>query len=359
MSFRTRRDIASVSSLRPWWDLLADAAQSSSNPGETSQHPMQGQDTFCERDELATNIPSPKKFCIAVDYGTTFTSVSYHAAPQDEDEAYIPQPSDIKTIRNWPDDSTGTAEQVPTEIWYPDTPMKRHCAYDQFDEPSDLKNGTYVLEGVESNSKGEAAVPNTNDKTGISGLEQEGYCGEYSAELLWGYSVSYHRYHLNTPRDPKNIVQRPKLMMLSTDYTENDRRKLRQQVQHLVKNGVLRKYGKRNHADMRDIRDIITDFLIKVFEHTKKQLQIHEDFTDNCPVEFVLAVPTIWSTQASRILQLSVEAAIRASSFGTLVNNSLVNLFIVPEPEGGVAWMLQSKTTAQVFANSSSLFCRC
>ncbi|CZR68305.1 uncharacterized protein PAC_18204 [Phialocephala subalpina] len=350
MRIGTRRNVASASSLRQWRDQLADTAQWNSTPSATSEHFMQRRDTSLDRDELNTNDQSfRRRFCIGIDWGTTFTSISYHAAPQDEDDAYVAQPSDIKTIRNWPDDGTGAAEQVPTEIWYPDTPMKRHSAYEQFDEPADIEPGTYVMEGdeIQSSSEGKATVPDMNYEASIVETEQEGYCDESSTELLWGHSVSYHRYHLNTPRDPKKIVQRPKLMMLSTEYTEKDRRQLRQQVQSLVKGGVLRKYGKRKQPDMRDVRDIITDFLIKVFEHTKQQLQIYEDFTDDCPVEFVLAVPTIWSSQASRILQLSVEAAIRASSFGTLVNNSLVNLFIVPEPEGGVTWMLQSKTMAQ------------
>ncbi|KUJ10151.1 uncharacterized protein LY89DRAFT_596900 [Mollisia scopiformis] len=285
---------------------------------------------------------SRRRVCIGIDYGTTFTSVSYHIMSLEEEEITLPQACDIKTIRNWPDDSSGNAEQVPTESWYPEVTIKRCRPYEQFDEPEDMKNSKYFVEDIDSHhmirDEGEG---NENDITPVPIIDLE----DDSSEFFWGYSVSYQRYHLNSQRDPSRLLQRPKLMMLSTEYTEQDRKQLRQQVQHLVKAGVIRKYGRRNVSDMRDVRDIITDFLVKVFEHTKKQLEVNEDFDEECSVEFVLAVPTIWSSQASRVLQLSVEAAIRASSFGSLVNNSLVNLFIVPEPEAGVTWMLQRMST--------------
>jgi hypothetical protein len=58
-------------------------------------------------------------------------------------------------------------------------------------------------------------------------------------------------------------------------------------------------------------------------------------------VEFVVTVPTIWSQEASRILQFCVEAAIQVTEFGELKNGSVDNLFLIPEPEGGLTWLLQ------------------
>jgi hypothetical protein len=109
----------------------------------------------------------------------------------------------------------------------------------------------------------------------------------------------------------------------------------------MVKRGIIRKYGKRNEPDPRDLKDIIADFLTKVLEHTKQQLAIHEEFTEGCCVEFVVTVPTIWSPEASRILQFSVAAAIQTTRFGTVCDGSIDNL-LVTEPEAGLTWLLQN-----------------
>jgi hypothetical protein len=142
-------------------------------------------------------------------------------------------------------------------------------------------------------------------------------------------------------------------MMLSTAYTEGDRKDLRRQIARLIKRGIIRKYGKKSRPDIRDVRDVITDFLIKIFEHTKNYLAREEGYTKDCPVEFVITVPTIWSQEASRILQFCVEAAIQATEFGSLKNGSVDNLFLVAEPEAGLTWLLQN-TSAMVVCDNFS-----
>jgi hypothetical protein len=138
--------------------------------------------------------------------------------------------------------------------------------------------------------------------------------------------------------------------MLGTGYTVGDRIGLRRKLTELIKRGIIRKYGKRNKPDVRDIRDVITDFLVKIFEHTKNELAREEGYTENCAVEFVVTVPTIWSQKSSRILQKCVEAAIQVTKFGALANGSVDNLFIIPEPEAGLTWLLQ--TTSAVVSDN-------
>lgn len=102
---------------------------------------------------------------------------------------------------------------------------------------------------------------------------------------------------------------------------------------------------------MRDIRDVSTDYLIRLLGHAKEQLIIHEGYTENWPVTFAIAVPATWSPEASRILQFSMEAAILATGFGSLTDGkdfgsltagSIDNLFIAPEPECGATWLLHN-----------------
>jgi hypothetical protein len=349
MNLGTRASVASSSALRSWRDQLASKVQdaqltSNSITGSPSTLRNTGTPAF-------ENATPKRHFTIGTDYGTTYTSVSYHVSLGDDD-APEARASDIKTIGNWPDDentASGGSKQVPTEIWYSAAPMKRDSDMQQFDEPEDFNNGKYheyVEAGQTYHPLTGAADNDAATATSGSVCDATSYTDE--TELLWGHSVALHRDHLGSPRDQRLLVERPKLMMLNTEHTEEDRRQLRQQVRWLIKKKIIRKYGKKTTDDMRDVRDLITDFLVKVYEHTKQQLVIYEDFDDQCTVDFVMAVPTIWSSQSSRILQASVEAAIRASSFGKLVNNSLGNLFIVPEPEGGVTWMLHKLPTAPV-----------
>jgi hypothetical protein len=172
-----------------------------------------------------------------------------------------------------------------------------------------------------------------------------------SADFFWGYSVQLKRYQEWITRDSNLLVQRPKLMLLGTTYTEGDRKTLRRQITRLINQGIIRKYGKRADPDVRDVRDVITDFLIKVFEHTKNYLARKDGYIKGCPVEFVVTVPTIWTQEASRILQFCVEAAIKETELGCLKNGSVDNLFLIPEPEAGLTWLLQI-TKAMVVSSS-------
>jgi hypothetical protein len=163
-------------------------------------------------------------------------------------------------------------------------------------------------------------------------IEATGLDSDDSKEFLWGYSVAYQRYNAHTTRNPMRRIEHAKLMLVKTPYTKNERTELRRKVNHLINRRIIRKYGKRSEPDVRDIRDVITDFLIKVFQHTKEQLIIYEDYSDHSTVEFVISVPTIWSSEASRVLQFCVEAAIDATGLGRLKDDCVENLFIIPEP---------------------------
>lgn len=81
-------------------------------------------------------------------------------------------------------------------------------------------------------------------------------------------------------------------------------------------------------------KDVITDFMVKILEHTRKQLETLENYnSNNCSVSFALTVPTIWSARSSRILQFALEDAIKTTGFGNLTQGSVDNLFVVSEPE--------------------------
>jgi len=64
-------------------------------------------------------------------------------------------------------------------------------------------------------------------------------------------------------------------------------------LDNMIKKDIVRKYGPVGKISSRDIQDVITDFLIHVFQHTKRQLELLHGFSYLCHVQFVLTVPTI------------------------------------------------------------------
>ncbi|KAH7377574.1 hypothetical protein BKA64DRAFT_736873 [Cadophora sp. MPI-SDFR-AT-0126] len=317
---------------------------------------------------------------IGIDYGTTFSSVSYTVRDGDEDEESF-QPGvivDVITIKNWPDEPSGFAEQVPTESWYPSSPLRRRSPYRQFDSP-DSWGADKILYPNKSAPGGFAPSDYLNETYG----SEEGHEGpdlidndalvkdrDRSKDFLWGYSVSFQKMQYCHNRDTSLIVKRPKLLLLSSSYTENSRNHMRVQINKLLRRKIIRKYGKESEPDMRDVQDIIIDYLTGLLQHTKKQLVIYEGYSDAWAVKFSIAAPAIWSPEASRILQTSLEAAIHATGFGTstnrqksghIIGGSLDNLFIGPEPECGINWLLHNppQGQAQVVAGNviTSLDC--
>ncbi|KAK0130009.1 hypothetical protein ONS96_000547 [Cadophora gregata f. sp. sojae] len=154
-----------------------------------------------------------------------------------------------------------------------------------------------------------------------------------------------------------------KLLLLSTSYTGSTRARLQDQIKNLLKKKIIRKYGKKDEPDMRDVQDVIIDYLTGLLQHTKSQLVIHEGYTDTWKVEFDVATPAILSPKASRILKTAMEAAIPVTGFvsltdgeksGQVIGGSIDNLFIAPEPECGMTWLLHNPPPAheQVMAGN-------
>lgn len=223
--------------------------------------------------------------------------------------------------------------QIPTESWYSAVPKIRVSPPDQFelgesdDEDDDMGIGSAAKHGT------------LGRHPSSDGFEQD---GDESEKYLWGYEVPYQRYRANTDRAETRRIERPKLMLVHDSHTKDDRERLRPKLEHLIERGLIRKYGKRRIPTSRDVQDAISDFLVEVFLHTKKQLIENEGLTEASKVSFVLAVPVIWSPTSSRILQYAVEAAIRTTGFGTLGHGSVDNLFIITEPEAAATYLLGS-----------------
>ena len=90
-----------------------------------SDQQIPAQPSFCSAEPSVdlenianSNSSTIHKYVVGVDYGTTFTSVSWikHPAAQ---ERPVASHWDIKSVMNWPDSGiSGSRKQVPSETWY-------------------------------------------------------------------------------------------------------------------------------------------------------------------------------------------------------------------------------------------------
>ncbi|KAF7929793.1 hypothetical protein EAE99_004697 [Botrytis elliptica] len=284
--------------------------------------------------EHSKNFTIEKKFVIGVDFGTTFTSVSYFFHPINERHPRA-FPEQLLSIKNWPEDlsngdADGTRPQVPSEIWYSPIPLSREA-------PQDIDEQDGTLEEFVYDDKDHSLT-----YVGDANAESD---GDESSEFLWGYQVHHKQYRENISRNTETRVKRSKLHLVPTAYTHDDRIELLRSIEILIENGIIRKHGSKNEPDARDVLDIFTDFLVKVLNHTKEQLiQLH-NFSSQSVVEFALTVPTIWSPNASRILQTALQNAARLVKFGNISPKKAVVPYIVSEPEAAAIYMLAGNSS--------------
>ncbi|KAF7922130.1 uncharacterized protein EAE98_008341 [Botrytis deweyae] len=284
--------------------------------------------------EHSKNFTTEKKFVIGVDFGTTFTSVSYFFHPINERHPRA-FPEQILSIKNWPEDLSsgdagGTRPQVPSETWYSPIPLSREAPQDTDEHDETLEEFVYDDE--------DHPLTYVRDANAESD-------GDESSEFLWGYQVHHQQYRENISRNTGTRVKRSKLHLVPTAYTHDDRIELLRSIEILIDNGIIRKHGSKNEPDARDVLDIFTDFLLKVLNHTKEQLiQLH-NFSSQSVVEFALTVPTIWSPNASRILQTALQNAARLVKFGNISPKKAVVPYIVSEPEAAAIYMLAGNSS--------------
>jgi hypothetical protein len=282
--------------------------------------------------DIASAVPKKlKNTKITVDFGTTFSSVGYCNWSTADEKAGI-RASDMKAITGWADAETnGQLEQVPTVIWYSPEPIRRDPIQGgRFDREEKIEIVEAQLEPIMFDHK---AVSKKFTKWG-EGEEDR------LKDAYFGYEAVYQRYTAGNSRDLVLWVERAKSRLFTTPHTESDRKKVELQLHHLIQKGIIRKYGSTRDSDVRDVRDVITDLLVKLLQHTKKWLEDVEGFYEECPVEWVLAVPTTWSAMASEVMKVSMEDAIRITGIGKQEDGVPINLVISTEPRNAAAWIL-------------------
>lgn len=206
-------------------------------------------------------------FIVAVDYGTTYTSVSYiKFDPKD-------RPNDIdiheiQSIQNWPMAHGGTKpqnkEEVPSESWY--------------------ANGQHYWGSIAFKLRQSPQIR----RESIVGLS---FC--------------------------------PKVLLSGNKEDEISRQELRH---------TMAKLGKKE-------TDTVTDYLVEVLRHTKRELRRFEGYNEFCDVELVLCAPAAWDATARRDWQGIMGEASDRAQFG-----SIYRFWMIHEPEAAAAMVLESET---------------
>lgn len=208
----------------------------------------------------------PLKFIVALDFGTTNTSVSYTKFDPENPPDSV-RGATIKSIRAWPDstsdqnDTSAYNANVPSESWYRDE------------------------------------------------------------EYIWGYSVQRRMEELRTSefKPSQDVIKFSKLLL-------NDKGNALTQLR-----GQLQRMNKTVH-------EVIKDYLIQVFAHTKKELIEEENFSDSCAVELVICIPAGWSIAAQRDMQMIMWDVADQVDFG----KRDFEPFIIHEPEAAAAHLLEN-----------------
>ena len=294
---------------------------------------------------METPPPSDKTFYIAVDYGTTYSAVSFVALAPGEDTEEV-KPERIKSIVNYPKDPRvygQTAKEVPTELSYL-KPAKQRNGFNENGERSQPWQSSAVQnDNSEYDEDSDDVPPYEDDDSEDPAL---------SGDLQWGYMV---QDTLGRPNDmsladmKKGYLRRAKLLLDDSEHTKPAREELLSVIQHVK--GMKR---------IKKNEDIIIHFLTSLFRHVKRELETNHGYTDQCTVEFILCVPPIWSCKASRTMHDAMATALRESGFISRASKCVDNLFIVSEPEAAAAFILTtSEDNHKIRVRYQPTICHC
>ena len=283
-----------------------------------------------------------KRFVVAVDFGTTYSAVSYVALEKGESTETIGL-NRIRSIKNYPDDRNNDSGdrmkfEVPTEVIYP--------LDKRFREKDNLEFNERGHREVPSGGEDADADADTSDENpeAADGEDVDGDVEMLDADMeddvpsfRWGYGVheawSYPEMHSDATNKP---LARFKLLLDNSPVTKEVRENLSHTIDTLCGKKIIK------NKDYSPTVDIIADYLTCLLRHVKNELT-EVGFARDHALEMVLCVPAIWTQKACRDMQTAMAIAMKRAGLQGVdaQNNSIENLFIVSEPEAAAAYVLE------------------
>ena len=268
------------------------------------------------------------RYIVAVDFGTTFSSVAYCRVTKAMKEEGSPlNLGKVQCIQNYPYDRPlpGTRyrreprEDVPTELWY--TTLPPSISREARSEPDGSESMDWArFDDDGDDDEDEQVATNPRQRLGAP---------------YWGFGVQDQLRQASLAKNDACWMKRFKLLLENSEHTEHVRGTLKETARELKRAKLIEKDT-----------DVISEFLTRLFSHTKHELRRQErDYNDSTPIEFVLCVPPLWSPKACRIMQTAMSVAIQHSGLSGLADAEVDNLFIVSEPEAAAAYVLEETGT--------------
>jgi hypothetical protein len=283
------------------------------------------------------------KFILAVDFGTTYSTVSYAKVDHGTDAATLGV-TDIQCIDNYKKATGGhdaransRVDNVPTEILYlgsatstsdvSDSDSASDASTLRDTTPGDNGNHRQIRPARRKRGKKRSAKPSRN-------ITQSRWTRPAGVSLKWGFSVQDMQKYpedLQTYQESETV----KLIKLSlgdeAEHLTDKRRELVEQIQRL-----------QSRHFVRDRDHVLQDYLTRLLHHARCMLRREAGLQDHSELEFVLCVPVSWSESACRIMHDAMAKAIQNCRLEDLAQDVISSLFIVSEPEAAAHFVLAS-----------------
>ncbi|KAH8700711.1 hypothetical protein BGW36DRAFT_425525 [Talaromyces proteolyticus] len=168
--------------------------------------------------------------------------------------------------------------------------------------------------------------PNSPSKTNHTNARSANVPSEswyLNGEYLWGYSV---RRRIQKPQPSDTITESKNVIKFSKLLLQDGGRSFPWLIE------LLHRINKTPH-------EVIKDYLIQIFMHTKNELKKHEDFKDSsAAVDLVICIPAGWSSKAQIDMQIIMQEVAKEVDFGYRDFEP----FIIHEPDAAAAHLLEA-----------------
>ena len=266
-----------------------------------------------------------KRLIIAVDLGTTYSSVSYYSPTLADTDKFNPSfhKSEVQAVVNYPGQCTKQhlpRTTVPTQICYRCPTVAKHNVSSktlkQYRVQPLVRLCDRDKEGEELVNLSDVVRPICHD--GVATRDN------YQERVFWGYQVE----HRDGDRDQDLSISNCKLLLHRSQNGAAVRNQLDQTLRRLRRKLII---GKRE--------DVIAHFLTELLKHTKDQLTEH--YLDRLhTAEFVLCVPSTWTPKGVRKIQEIMQIAVQKSGIGVTDAGGVKTIQFVSESEAAAAYIL-------------------
>jgi hypothetical protein len=293
-----------------------------------------GEGDVMEHDPVS--IVTEDRIIIAVDFGTTFSSVAYAVLPKGvrPDKVSVHK---VECIGNYPgyEPPPGVPDvrqDVPTELWYDDSRLcaRRGRATNGADDDQDPDSEDHEFSSSDDDLSDHTQSQFDDD----GGLEANAATQHRNARTIpatqyWGFGVQQKLSMEDIPRDEASPLTRFKLNLDQKKETETVTADLKDILKALKKRKIIE-----------NDTDIYTHYLTHLLKHTKEQLQLSDKLHQDMLVQFVLCVPAKWPMDACQIMQTAFEQAVKEAGLSEQANRSVHNMFMISEPEAAAECIL-------------------